>query len=122
MLMAVTESTIEEQADADLARWAKWTRSGIWLGYPRRSVTEAAREGFARGTRPPTALPDDVAATDLAVAQLRARHVSILARVIELRYQRGLPKDGVACALRCSVRKADNLLKRAQRAIYVLRS
>lgn len=130
MLMAVTAdrfpveqaATIEEQADEWLARWAARTKGGAsWLGLPRRSVTEAAREGFARGTRPPTVLSDEDAATDRAVAQLDARHDSILRFVIKLRYEELTPKEYLGMRLHCSRRKGENLLKRAQRAIFVLR-
>lgn len=116
---------IEDQADAWLASWSRWTRSDKGAtGYPRRAVTERANEGgiTAGSPRPPTDLPDEEAKTDKAVALLDDRHRSILRRVIELRYERALPVEGIAVALQCTRNSAKATLSRAKRAIYRIRS
>lgn len=113
-------STIESQADADLARWAMWTKDPSALGLPKLSVTETANTGgvMRGGVRPGSDMPDDVAKTDRAVASLGQRHRSILRRVIFLRYERGLSFEAMARELKDSVSQARATLRRAQRAVW----
>ena len=114
---------IENAGDLLLAQWAKWTRHHSNLGYPRRSVTEKVKEGgiTAGSPRPPTALPDDVALTDRAVAVLRNRNRSALWRAIQIRYVDGAPLEALARDMGISRSGAYRLTRRAQRAVYLAR-
>ncbi len=114
-------SSIESQAHEWLMRWARWAKQGIGLGYPRRWVTERAREGgiLAGSPRPPTVMPADMAAIDRAVAHLGNRHRSLLARAVFLEYLDDRPKDDKAKKCSTSIKGYESLVKRAQRQIYV---
>jgi hypothetical protein len=116
-------SGIEGEGDYFLAEWARWTRGGVRLSYPSRSVTEKANEGgiMAGSPRPPTEMPEEVALTDKAIARLELRNRSLLRWAIELHYERSLPVAGMALEMRCCKSEAHKLLKRAQRSIYTLR-
>lgn len=114
-------SSIESVAHSWLMKWAKWAKQGTGLGYPRRWVTERAREGgiLAGSPRPPTSMPEDMAVVDKAVATLGSRHKSILARVLFLEYLDNSPKEKKAQRCSVSVKQYEGIVKRGQRHIYV---
>lgn len=113
-------ASIEALAHSWLMKWAKWARHGTGLGYPRRWVTERAREGgiLAGSPRPPTSMPDDMAAIDRAVARLGNRHRSIIARALLLEYLDDSPKEKKAIWCGQSLSGYDGLVRRGQRNIY----
>lgn len=117
------EESIENQGDLWLAQWARWTRHHANLGYPRRSVTEKIKEGgiTAGSPRPPTALPDEVALTDRAVAMIRTRNQSVLWRTIKIRYIDCAPLEALAQDMGISRSGAYRLTRRAQRSVYLQR-
>jgi hypothetical protein len=112
--------TIESQADGWLLNWAKFTSDRSNLGYPRRSVTEKAREGgiTAGSPRPPSDLPEAVALTDKAVSRIRQRQDSILWRIIDLKYLEHTPTEGMMRQLRMQRSPVQRLVARAQRAVW----
>lgn len=113
-------SSIEALAHSWLMKWAKWARHGTGLGYPRRWVTERAREGgiLAGSPRPPTSMPDDMAAIDRAVARLGNRHRSVIARALLLEYLDDSPKEKKAIWCGKSLSGYDGLVRRGQRNVY----
>lgn len=115
---------IECVGDGCLAEWARWTRNPLRMGYPHRSITEKFKEGgiTAGSPRPPTALPDDVALTDRAVAYIRNRDHVHLWQTISIRYVLGAPLEALAAQLAISRSGAYRLTKRAQRAVYHTRA
>lgn len=108
-------------AHAWLMKWAKWAKQGTGLGYPRRWVTERVREGgiLAGSPKPPTSMPEDMAAIDKAVARLGSRHKSLLARALFLEYLDDNPKEKKAKWCSTTVKGYESLVKRGQRQIYV---
>lgn len=115
---------IEYAGDGCLAEWARWTRNPLRMGYPHRSITEKFKEGgiTAGSPRPPTALPDDVALTDRAVAFIRNRDHIHLWQTINIRYTHGAPLEALAALLDISRSGAYRLTKRAQRVVYHTRA
>lgn len=112
---------IECTADGCLAEWARWTRNPLRMGYPHRSITEKFKEGgiTAGSPRPPTALPDEVALTDRAVARIRNQGgLDHLWQTINIRYVHGAPLEALGWALGISRSGAYRMTKRAQRAVY----
>lgn len=112
--------SLEAQAEALLWAWSSWVKDPVLLGLPRQSVTETANMGgVMRGSpRAPSDMPDDVALTDRAVAALGLRHRSILRRFIFLRYERGLPLEGIREATHLSMSQVRALRDRSSRAVW----
>lgn len=112
--------SIESLAHSWLMRWAKWARQGTGLGYPKRWVTERAREGgiLAGSPRPPTSMPEDLSVIDKAVARLGNRHRSIIARALLLEYLDNNPKEKKAQWCGTSIKGYDSLIRRGRRTIY----
>lgn len=112
--------SVESLAHSWLMKWAKWAKHGTGLGYPKRWVTERAREGgiLAGSPRPPTIMPEDMAVIDKAVARLGNRHRSILARALLLEYLDDNPKEKKAKWCNTSLKGYDALVKRGQRSVY----
>lgn len=112
--------SIESLAHSWLMKWAKWARSDAGLGYPKRWVTERAREGgiLAGSPRPPTIMPEDMAVIDKAVAGLGNRHRSVIAKAILLEYLNNDPKERKAKLCKKTIRGYEGLVRRGQRQIY----
>lgn len=113
--------SIEREGDCLLTEWGRWNRDNGELGFPKRSVTEKAREGGidAGSPRPPTEMPEDVALTDTVIAKIRLRDKSVLWRAIEIVYLRGASTDALQRALNVSRSQAYRLLGRCRRAVYL---
>jgi hypothetical protein len=117
------ESAIVKEADFELARWAKWSRMGICLGLPTRSVTEKANEGgITRGTpRPPTTMPDGVALSDRVIGIMEKQNHAFLRKVIKLHYERGLPQEGICVALGLSRGQCYRAMRQAKVTFWRIR-
>lgn len=119
MIGGAEEASIEEQADDWLVRWAKWTGHDLaGLGFASEWVTGRLRSGG--GTRPPTAMPEEVAVTDKALSILRCNN-SLYWHVIELRYKQRVPLEAVGRRIRASVHRGRAILGLAMVSVYRIR-
>jgi hypothetical protein len=99
---------------ARLESWGRWAKEKGVSGWPERTLLGRLIDGEelvgAAQSKPPIAMPDDVAVTDRAVAHLGV----IDRRVIETYYLQWEPVEVMARRNSMRVRQFQNVLRRAR--------
>lgn len=99
---------------ARLEAWGRWARDTGVRAWPERTILDRlAKEGITagvKGTKPPIAMPDDIAAVDGAVAKL----CEIDKKAVQVYYIRWEAIEASARRCNMRVRQFQNVLRRAR--------